>query len=158
MLRPRRWASMGTNLDAGSEQFFDAGLGSAGESETRLRAERPLAFREQPSACLNVAGRPLQLLALRLNLPRYLQKAPTLRPVPAPSAAPNQTNTPQLRRETTVKAGSAALATLGEVEREHILQALEQANGNKAKAARLLGVSRHQLYSKLERLGLPVSA
>jgi DNA-binding NtrC family response regulator len=52
----------------------------------------------------------------------------------------------------------SALAPLCQVEREHILQALEQANGNKAKAARLLGVSRHQLYSKLERLGLPVGA
>jgi DNA-binding NtrC family response regulator len=40
------------------------------------------------------------------------------------------------------------------LERRHIEHVLEMTAGNKARAARLLGVSRHQLYSKLERLGL----
>jgi two-component system response regulator AtoC len=92
------------------------------------------------------------------HLPRYLQKAPSLRPLPAPSATAYPTNAPQTRAASPMRVDPSALAPLCQVEREHILQALEQANGNKAKAARLLGVSRHQLYSKLERLGLPVGA
>ncbi len=48
------------------------------------------------------------------------------------------------------------LRSLVEVEREHIARALAAANGNKASAARLLGISRHQLYVRLERLGLVV--
>jgi two-component system NtrC family response regulator len=40
------------------------------------------------------------------------------------------------------------------LERELILKALEMANGNKSKAARLLGLTRRTLYSRLERHGL----
>jgi DNA-binding NtrC family response regulator len=43
---------------------------------------------------------------------------------------------------------------LRSVERRHIAQILTLAGGNKARAARLLGLSRHQLYLKLERLAL----
>jgi len=43
---------------------------------------------------------------------------------------------------------------LEQAERSLISHALQEAQGNKALAARLLGVSRHQLYSKLERLGI----
>jgi DNA-binding NtrC family response regulator len=46
------------------------------------------------------------------------------------------------------------LAPLHEVERLHIQRALRRAGGNKAQAARLLCVSRHQLYVRLERLGI----
>jgi two-component system response regulator AtoC len=44
--------------------------------------------------------------------------------------------------------------SLNEVEREHIARTLDRANGNKAVAARLLGVSRRALYRQLERHGL----
>jgi DNA-binding NtrC family response regulator len=47
---------------------------------------------------------------------------------------------------------------LDEAERSLIAHALQEAQGNKALAARLLGVSRHQLYSKLERLGISPSS
>ena len=40
------------------------------------------------------------------------------------------------------------------VEREYVKQALEQAGNNKSKAARLLGLTRAQLYSRLEKYGL----
>lgn len=46
------------------------------------------------------------------------------------------------------------LAPLHEVERQHIRRALRRAGGNKAQAARLLCVSRHQLYVRIERLGI----
>lgn len=46
------------------------------------------------------------------------------------------------------------LAPLSQVEREHVLRGLQAAGGNKSVAARLLGLSRHQLYVRLERFGL----
>ena len=49
------------------------------------------------------------------------------------------------------------LEPLSDVEREHIMRALQHANGNKKKAASLLGVSRRALYRKLERLDLGVT-
>ena len=44
-----------------------------------------------------------------------------------------------------------------ELEREHIVKTLEQVRGNKAVAARLLGVSRRAFYRQLERHGLHTS-
>ncbi len=43
---------------------------------------------------------------------------------------------------------------LQEVEREHIQKILEATNGNRAEAARLLGLTRPKLYRRLEQLGL----
>jgi DNA-binding NtrC family response regulator len=45
-------------------------------------------------------------------------------------------------------------APLLEIEREHIVRTLEQVRGNKAVAARLLGISRRAFYRQLERHGL----
>jgi DNA-binding NtrC family response regulator len=45
-------------------------------------------------------------------------------------------------------------ASLVDVERDHIVRTLEQVHGNKAVAARLLGVSRRAFYRQLERHGL----
>ena len=45
-------------------------------------------------------------------------------------------------------------APLVDVAREHIVRTLEMVEGNKAVAARLLGVSRRALYRQLERHGL----
>ena len=44
-----------------------------------------------------------------------------------------------------------------ELERGVILRALEMAEGNKSKAAKLLGISRRRLYSRLEILGIPIN-
>ena len=43
---------------------------------------------------------------------------------------------------------------LVEVEREHIIRTLQQVRGNKAVAARMLGISRRAFYRQLERHGL----
>ena len=48
-------------------------------------------------------------------------------------------------------------APLVEIEREHIIRTLEQVRGNKAVAARLLGISRRAFYRQLERHGLHTS-
>jgi DNA-binding NtrC family response regulator len=48
-------------------------------------------------------------------------------------------------------------APLIEIEREHIVRTLEQVRGNKAVAARLLGISRRAFYRQLERHGLHTS-
>ena len=44
--------------------------------------------------------------------------------------------------------------SLVDVERDHIVRTLEQVRGNKAVAARILGVSRRAFYRQLERHGL----
>jgi transcriptional regulator with GAF, ATPase, and Fis domain len=65
-------------------------------------------------------------------------------------------------RPDTPKAGASAPAepmapgpaTIDAVEREMIVDALAKAGNNKSKAARLLGLTRAQLYSRLEKHGL----
>ena len=47
-----------------------------------------------------------------------------------------------------------SLKRTAETEREHILGALRQTNGNKSKAALLLGIDRKTLYNKLKALGI----
>jgi DNA-binding NtrC family response regulator len=50
--------------------------------------------------------------------------------------------------------GAPVPAPLVDVQRDHIVRTLQAARGNKAVAARLLGVSRRAFYRQLERLGL----
>jgi DNA-binding NtrC family response regulator len=50
--------------------------------------------------------------------------------------------------------GGAASLSLAEVEREHILRILRTARGNKAAAARILGLDRKTLYRKLRAYGI----
>jgi len=49
---------------------------------------------------------------------------------------------------------AAPTAYLSDVERAHIVRALDETGGNKKAAARLLGLSRRALYRRLERLDL----
>jgi two-component system response regulator HydG len=46
--------------------------------------------------------------------------------------------------------GPARLATLDELEREHIRAVLASTNGNRAQSARILGISERNLYRKLK--------
>jgi len=52
----------------------------------------------------------------------------------------------------------AAVLPLREVERRHVLFALEQAKGNRKRAAEWLGVTRRTLYRMAERHGIKLSA
>lgn len=58
------------------------------------------------------------------------------------------------RSQETVSTRTAYPASLVDVERDHIIRTLEQVRGNKAVAARILGVSRRAFYRQLERHGL----
>jgi two-component system, NtrC family, response regulator PilR len=71
------------------------------------------------------------------ELPAEIQLPPALQTTPAPA-----------RR--------SGVATLDDVERETILQALAQTHGNKKKAAELLGIQRPTLYNKLKRYAIEV--
>jgi DNA-binding NtrC family response regulator len=49
-------------------------------------------------------------------------------------------------------------ATLEEVERLHIMATLRYTEGNKLRAAEILGIGRYSLYRKAERLGIDLDA
>ena len=51
-------------------------------------------------------------------------------------------------------AGAVAGQSLGDVERQLVENALKDARNNKAQAARLLGITRAQLYSRLQKYGI----
>ncbi|BBO69830.1 sigma-54-dependent Fis family transcriptional regulator [Desulfosarcina alkanivorans] len=57
-------------------------------------------------------------------------------------------------RDRSTSADKLLIKSRDQHEREVILTALEQAGGNKAKAARILGISRSWLYAKMNRVGL----
>jgi two-component system, NtrC family, response regulator HydG len=65
-----------------------------------------------------------------------------------------QTSVAGAPRISALMAGARVPAPLQEIEREHIVKTLEQVRGNKAVAARLLGISRRAFYRQLERHGL----
>jgi len=75
---------------------------------------------------------------LGLTLPRLPSGEASLPGVPTASRVTNH---------------QAAEATLQELERHAIAEALAKAKGNKTAAATALGITRMQLYTKLKRLG-----
>jgi len=74
------------------------------------------------------------------------------RPAAARAAAARQGRAPALRDATgALPPGGVDLEAM---EREFVEKALKQVRGNKTKAAQLLGLTRAQLYSRLEKYGL----
>ena len=71
------------------------------------------------------------------ELPAEIQLPPALQTIPAP-----------VRR--------SGVASLDDMERETILQALTQTHGNKKKAAELLGIQRPTLYNKMKRYAIEI--
>lgn len=57
---------------------------------------------------------------------------------------------------TSMDAASVSTTALAEMERMTILRVFEQANGDKALAGKMLGISRATLYRKLKRYKIPV--
>jgi DNA-binding NtrC family response regulator len=60
--------------------------------------------------------------------------------------------------ETTPEAAAATPDRLLELERQHILRVLKQAQGNRSEAARRLGIERKTLYRKALRLGIDLQS
>ncbi len=80
---------------------------------------------------------------LRDSQPRLRDSRPTL-PMSAPDGAPP------------VRPSQQSLASaLADVERQRILEALQQCGGNQSRAARLLGISRTTLQARIDAYGLP---
>jgi DNA-binding NtrC family response regulator len=127
-----------TGLTSGAERLLREADWPGNVRELRNVIER---------ACLMTEGRLVGELDVRASLPvpRGLASGANVRHMPSVSPAP------PLRIATS---SADDVEPLSEVEREHIVRALQRASGNKKKAATLLGVSRRALYRKLERLDL----
>jgi DNA-binding NtrC family response regulator len=76
------------------------------------------------------------------------------------SDLPPAIRTEQLSAAPASAQDTASLSTtaLAEMERMTILRVFEQANGDKALAGKMLGISRATLYRKLKRYNIPVKA
>jgi DNA-binding NtrC family response regulator len=84
------------------------------------------------------------------HLPEHLLRSPA-----ESGVMPSVTNPRTLlAAEAAASADADDLSPLRDVERRHICRVMKHTRGNKAQAARVLGLSRHQLYVKLERLGI----
>jgi DNA-binding NtrC family response regulator len=75
-------------------------------------------------------------------------------PVLRPRHLPREIQTPDLAPSPTLRAVSPV--SFVDAERETLIAALRRANGNKAQAARLLGIHRGTIYAKIRLFGLSV--
>jgi DNA-binding NtrC family response regulator len=62
-----------------------------------------------------------------------------------------------MRAAVVMRQRAARRQTLAELEADYITETLGAAGGNKSEAARMLGISRKNLYEKLARYGIPAS-
>ena len=69
---------------------------------------------------------------------------------------PAEIQLPPVLQTTPASGRRSGVASLDNVERETILQALAQTHGNKKKAAELLGIQRPTLYNKMKRYAIEV--
>ena len=90
---------------------------------------------------LNASGRLLPDDFTQFTLPPTYGLSPEINATPEPEMNLN-----------------AVPATLEEVERLHIMAALRYTEGNKLRAAEILGIGRYSLYRKAERLGIDLDA
>ncbi len=74
--------------------------------------------------------------------------------LPSTVARPREARPAVPGRNGTTPALPAGGVDLSDVERGLVAQAMEQSHGNKSRAARLLGLTRSQLYTRLEKHGL----
>jgi DNA-binding NtrC family response regulator len=125
-----------TGLTSGAERLLREANWPGNVRELRNVIER---------ACLSAEGRLVGELEVRSSLP---PSRPSVTTVSSRGSFPMAAGRPGVIDD---------LEPLSDIEREHIMRALQHADGNKKKAAMLLGVSRRALYRKLERLDLGVT-
>ena len=75
-------------------------------------------------------------------------------PILLPRHLPREIQTPDLARATTLR--TSAPVSFVDAEREALIEALRRAHGNKAQAAKLLGIHRGTIYVKIREFGLSV--
>jgi DNA-binding NtrC family response regulator len=110
----------------------------------------------------NVMGRALVLSGGGTIEPEHLKLEPP-RPGSAPAPAPEPTPAPQpvaapASAPAPAPAGNTAQplsAAIDALEKQRILDALEQCAGNQSRAAKMLGISRGTLLSRLDAFGIP---
>jgi DNA-binding NtrC family response regulator len=91
--------------------------------------------------------KPHDLALLRATLERAMADAVSQR-----EARERQRATAEQQREH-AEAEASELVALDEIERRHILRVLEAVQGNKSRAAQVLGLDRKTLYRRRERYG-----
>ncbi len=74
------------------------------------------------------------------DLPRELTESASITPAESPVGSSNSKDTLAVQGD-----------RLDDIAKAHVLEVLERENGNKAKAARVLGIHRRKLYRLLER-------
>jgi len=74
--------------------------------------------------------------------------------LPAPMLRPDQVETRPSHGNGGPRGAVAEDVNLGAMERDYIAKALSQSKGNKSQAARLLGLTRAQLYWRMEKYDL----
>lgn len=86
------------------------------------------------------------------DLPEEVREGPALRSTPPPSARSTRDSPPEAMREE----GVSFDAVITKVEHDLLLQALNKADGNKLRAAKLLNMKRTTFVEKLKRLRIDV--
>lgn len=78
----------------------------------------------------------------------------TIRDLPREVVSPGAVRTPAPATTAAAPQEEPLDASLASIEKAHVLDVLKSLNGNKARAARALGIHRRKLYRLLERFGL----
>jgi two-component system response regulator AtoC len=73
----------------------------------------------------------------------------------SPTIPVERTPNPRISSPTLPPGDGSLASAVAELERQRILDALEQCGGNQTRAARLLGISRNTLLARLDEYGLP---
>jgi transcriptional regulator with PAS, ATPase and Fis domain len=130
-------------------ELADTFLAEIGESVGRPAAGMARDAREH----LLAYGWPGNVRELRNAIERavILADGGVIRSEHLPVGAPRQTTSPEAGASSPFPAGGVNLEA---IERSLVVKALAQARHNKTRAARLLGLTRAQLYSRIEKYGL----
>jgi two-component system response regulator AtoC len=95
-------------------------------------------------------GGPIDPEHLNLEPPR-----PGFAPLPGPAPAPEPTPASASAPDPAANAARPLSAAIDALEKQRILDALERCAGNQSRAAKMLGISRGTLLSRLDAFGIP---